>query len=172
MAAACGCHSLFLGDMLRRFHVCFVSGTMCRRLCDCRMEGREWKEVRERSGQESRWVSRRRGIARPAQHRSCRAPSLTLCSIVFDASSTQRGSGCRHRHECDRKGTHLLLRFEESHRVAQRRAHNPSRTPRTTPGSGRGVFASWKTLRWSPSSLQVDGRLSFLPFPMRGFFLV
>ncbi|RNF19110.1 hypothetical protein TcG_04245 [Trypanosoma cruzi] len=66
MAAACGCHSLFLGDMLRRFHVCFVSGTMCRRLCDCRMEGREWKEVRERSGQESRWVSRRRGDCPPS----------------------------------------------------------------------------------------------------------
>ncbi|ESS61449.1 hypothetical protein TCDM_10957 [Trypanosoma cruzi Dm28c] len=65
------------------------------------------------------------GIARPAQHRSCLAPSLSHCSILFDATSTQRGSGCHHRHECDRKGTLQLMRSEGAIRVAQRLAHNP-----------------------------------------------
>ncbi|RNF09282.1 hypothetical protein TcG_09728 [Trypanosoma cruzi] len=52
MAAACGCHSV-------------LSGTMCRRLCDCRVEGEERKELRGRRGQESRWVSRRGGHCPP-----------------------------------------------------------------------------------------------------------
>ncbi|PBJ76150.1 hypothetical protein BCY84_10100 [Trypanosoma cruzi cruzi] len=41
MAAACGCHSVFSENMLPLFHVCVASGTMCRRLCGCRMEGEE-----------------------------------------------------------------------------------------------------------------------------------
>ncbi|EKF38279.1 hypothetical protein MOQ_001514, partial [Trypanosoma cruzi marinkellei] len=63
MAAACRCHVVLSGDIPRRFHLCvfFWGGTMCRRLCDGRMEGEERKKVRERSGQESRWVSRRGG---------------------------------------------------------------------------------------------------------------
>ncbi|EAN84376.1 hypothetical protein TcCL_ESM05772 [Trypanosoma cruzi] len=65
------------------------------------------------------------GIARPSQHRSCLAPSLSHCSILADAGGTQRGRGSRHRHECDRKETRLLLRSEGKHRVAQRRAQNP-----------------------------------------------
>ncbi|RNC43676.1 hypothetical protein TcCL_NonESM06620 [Trypanosoma cruzi] len=91
----------------------------------CAIAGwREWREMRERRGQESRWVSRREGLCQPTRHRFCRAPSLSHCSIVTDASGTQRGSGCRHRHECDRKGTPLLLCFEGTHRVAQWRAQN------------------------------------------------
>ncbi|RNC35514.1 hypothetical protein TcCL_Unassigned01601 [Trypanosoma cruzi] len=69
-------------------------------------------------------VSPRRAL--PAQPST--APvghSISICSIVVDASSTQRGSGCRHRHECDRKGTLQLLRSEGATRVAQWRAHNP-----------------------------------------------
>ncbi|RNC35447.1 hypothetical protein TcCL_Unassigned01677 [Trypanosoma cruzi] len=89
-------------------------------------EGEERKEVRERGGQESHWVSRRGGHCptNPAPLLSGTL-SLTLCRIVFDATSTQRGSGCHHRHECDWKGTHLLLRSEGAIRVAQWRAHNP-----------------------------------------------
>ncbi|RNF08771.1 hypothetical protein TcG_09959 [Trypanosoma cruzi] len=126
MAAACGCHSVLLENMLPLFHVCVASGTMCRRLCGCRMEGEERKKMRERSGQGSRWVSRRGGHCPPSP-----APlmsgtlSLCVCSILFDATSTQRGSGCHHRHECDRKGTLQLLRSEGAIRVAQRLAHNP-----------------------------------------------
>ncbi|RNC34016.1 hypothetical protein TcCL_Unassigned03232 [Trypanosoma cruzi] len=63
------------------------------------------------------------GIAHPTQHRPVGHP-LSLRSIVVDATSTRRGSGCHHRHECDRKETRPLLRSEESHRVAQRRAQN------------------------------------------------
>ncbi|RNC56469.1 hypothetical protein TcCL_ESM05983 [Trypanosoma cruzi] len=65
MAAACGCHSVLSENMLPRLYVCVVSGTMCRRLCDCRVDGEERREVRERRGQESRWVSRRRGHSPP-----------------------------------------------------------------------------------------------------------
>ncbi|RNE95696.1 hypothetical protein TcG_13293 [Trypanosoma cruzi] len=97
---------------------------MCLWLCDCRMEGEERKEVREHRGQESRWVSRRGAHCPPSPAPPCRAPSITHCSILFDAASTQRGSGCRHRHECDRKGTLQLLRFEGAIRVAQRLAQS------------------------------------------------
>ncbi|RNC39236.1 hypothetical protein TcCL_NonESM11440 [Trypanosoma cruzi] len=65
MAAACGCHFVHSGNIPRRFHLCVFSGTMCWWLCDCRVEGEEWKEVRERRGQESRWVSRRGGHCPP-----------------------------------------------------------------------------------------------------------
>ncbi|RNC36856.1 hypothetical protein TcCL_Unassigned00159 [Trypanosoma cruzi] len=65
MAAACGCRSVLLGNMLPRFHVCVASETMCRRLCGCRMEGEERREMRERRGQQSRWVSRRGGHCPP-----------------------------------------------------------------------------------------------------------
>ncbi|RNE97440.1 hypothetical protein TcG_12590 [Trypanosoma cruzi] len=57
--------TLFSRDMLRRFHLCVVSGTMCWQLCGCRMKGEEWMELRERGGQESRWVSRRGGHCPP-----------------------------------------------------------------------------------------------------------
>ncbi|EAN93325.1 hypothetical protein TcCL_NonESM12162 [Trypanosoma cruzi] len=166
MAAACDRHSVLLGNMLPRFYVCVVSGTMCWRLCDCRMEGEEWGELRERSGQESRWVSRRGGDCPPSP-----APllsgTLSLCSVVVDASSTQRGSGCRHRHECDRRG-HFSCCVPRGHSVWHSGVPTtPSRTPHTTPGTGRGVFASNRTPQWSPSSLHVEGRLFLLFFPPR-----
>ncbi|KAF8296500.1 hypothetical protein TcBrA4_0067020 [Trypanosoma cruzi] len=97
---------------------------MCWQLCNCRVEGEELREVRERRGQESRWVSRRQS-ALPALPSTAHAwHPLSHCSIVIDATSTQRGSGCHHRHECDLKWTRLLLRFEGHSRVAQWRAHN------------------------------------------------
>ncbi|EAN83063.1 hypothetical protein TcCL_NonESM10308 [Trypanosoma cruzi] len=115
--------ALFSREICCHAFTCVASGTMCRWLCDCRMEGEERKKVRECRGQESRWVSPRRAL--PTQRST--APvgySMSLRSIVFDAGSTQRGSGCRHRHECDRKGTCLLLCFEGSHRMAQWRAQS------------------------------------------------
>ncbi|RNC34937.1 hypothetical protein TcCL_Unassigned02221, partial [Trypanosoma cruzi] len=108
--------------MLPRFQLCVASETMCRWLCGCRVEGEEWREVRGCSGQGSRCVSRRGGHC-PPNPAPLLSGTLSLCSIVVDASSTQRGSGCHH-HECDRKETRLLLRFEGSHRVAQWRAQN------------------------------------------------
>ncbi|RNC32551.1 hypothetical protein TcCL_Unassigned04822 [Trypanosoma cruzi] len=81
MAAACGCHSVLSRDMPRRFYVCVVSGTMCRRLCDCRMEGEEWREVRECSGQESRCVSRRGGHCPPS-------PALLLSGIQYHTATS------------------------------------------------------------------------------------
>ncbi|PBJ76304.1 hypothetical protein BCY84_09333 [Trypanosoma cruzi cruzi] len=141
MAAACDRHSVLLGNMLPCFHVCVASGTMCRRLCNCRMEGEEWREVRERRGQGSRWVSRRGGHFPPWP-----APlvpgtfAFSHCSILVDATSTRRGSGCRHRHKCDRNGTRLLLRSEGALRVAQWRAQKPLAESHTTPGTGRRVL--------------------------------
>ncbi|RNC55325.1 hypothetical protein TcCL_ESM07189 [Trypanosoma cruzi] len=123
MAAACGCRSVLSGNMLPRFHVCVASGTMCRRLCGCRMEGEEWRSgVRERSGQESRWVSCRGGHCPPSP-----APLLpgTLC--LQDCIRRQQHAARQrmpHRHECDRKGKCQLLRSEGTRRVAQRRAQN------------------------------------------------
>ncbi|RNC40315.1 hypothetical protein TcCL_NonESM10208 [Trypanosoma cruzi] len=105
MAAACDRHSVLLGDMLPRFYVCVFSGTMCWRLCDCRMEGEEWKEVRERRGQESRWASRRGGHC-PSLHRSCLAPSLSLTAASYstpparseaaDAATATSATGREH----------------------------------------------------------------------------
>ncbi|PBJ69246.1 hypothetical protein BCY84_20159 [Trypanosoma cruzi cruzi] len=147
MAAACGCHSVLSRDILRRFHVCVASGTMCRRLCDCRMEGEEWRELRERHGQESRWVSRRGGHFPPWP-----APlvpgtfAFSHCSILVDASSTRRGSGRRHRHKCDLMG-HVCCCISRGHFVWHSGVlTNSSRGSHTTPGTGRGVFASWPWL--------------------------
>ncbi|RNE98987.1 trans-sialidase [Trypanosoma cruzi] len=63
------------------------------------------------------------GTAHPTQHRSCRAPSITLQHLIR-----------RHQHAARQRmpppprvrpeGTRLLLCFEGAHRVAQRRAHN------------------------------------------------
>ncbi|RNF02598.1 trans-sialidase [Trypanosoma cruzi] len=50
------------------------------------------------SGLSARWPRR----ALPTQRSTASAGHLlSHCSIVTDATSTQRGSGCRHRHECD-----------------------------------------------------------------------
>ncbi|EKF30325.1 hypothetical protein MOQ_005867 [Trypanosoma cruzi marinkellei] len=125
MAGACGCHFVLLGNMLPRLHVCVASGTIYRRLCDCRMEGEERKEVRERSGQESRWVSRRGGHCPPNPAPLLHGTLLlTLCRILVGGSSTQRGSGCHYRHECGREGTSLLLCSEGAHLVGQRSVQN------------------------------------------------
>ncbi|RNF07808.1 hypothetical protein TcG_10037 [Trypanosoma cruzi] len=167
MAAVCGCRSDLLGNMLRSFYVCVASRTMCRQLCDCRMEGEEWREVRERRGQGSRWASRRRGDCPPSPAPPCRASSITpqhLSRRHQHAARQRMPPPPRVRPE----GTLQLLPSEGSLRVAQRRAHNPlADSAHKTPGTGRGVFASWRTLRRSPSSFQVDGRLSFLLFLLR-----
>ncbi|EAN84043.1 hypothetical protein Tc00.1047053510233.20 [Trypanosoma cruzi] len=123
MAAACGCRSLLSRDMPRRFPMCVASGTMCRRLCDCRMEGEERRELRERRCQESRWASCRRAHCPPSPAPPCRAPSIT-----------PQHRSRRHQHTARQRmpppsrvrpeGTRPLLRSEESHRVAQRRAQN------------------------------------------------
>ncbi|RNC36698.1 trans-sialidase [Trypanosoma cruzi] len=61
----CVAVALFSREICCHAFTCVVSGTMCWRLCGCRMEGEERKEVRERRGQESRCVSRRRGHCSP-----------------------------------------------------------------------------------------------------------
>ncbi|RNE96194.1 trans-sialidase [Trypanosoma cruzi] len=63
------------------------------------------------------------GLAHPAQHRSCRASSITLQNRNRRHQHAAR-QWMPHHHECDRKGTCLLLCSEESHRVAQWCAHN------------------------------------------------
>ncbi|RNF08550.1 hypothetical protein TcG_09878, partial [Trypanosoma cruzi] len=63
------------------------------------------------------------GLAHPAQHRFCRASSITLQNRNRRHQHAAR-QWMPHRHECDRKGTCLLLCSEESHRVAQWCAHN------------------------------------------------
>ncbi|EKF27726.1 hypothetical protein MOQ_008541, partial [Trypanosoma cruzi marinkellei] len=83
--------------------------------------------------------------------------TLSLCSIVLDASSTQRGSGRRHRHECDRKGTRLLLRSEGALRVAQRRPQH------------RLAESAHYTGQWTRSVCVVeDAAVEFLPLPPGG----
>ncbi|RNC59357.1 hypothetical protein TcCL_ESM03044 [Trypanosoma cruzi] len=141
---------------------------MCWRLCDCRMEGegKERKEVRERSGQESRWASRRGGHCPPSP-----APllsgTLSLCSVVFDATSTQRGSGCRTATS-ESGGEHVCCCVPRRHTMWHSGVPTTSsQSLHTTPSTGCGVFASWRRLRWRHSSLQVDGRLSFLLFLLR-----
>ncbi|EAN83224.1 hypothetical protein Tc00.1047053504899.30 [Trypanosoma cruzi] len=167
MAAACGCHSVLLENMLRHFHVCVASGTVCWRLCGCRMEGEEWRELRERRGQQSRWASRRRGDCPPSPAPPCRASSITpqhLSRRHQHAARQRMPPPPRVRPE----GTLQLLPSEGAIRVAQRRAHNLiADSAHKTPGTGRGVFASWRTLRLLPSSFQVDGRLFLLFFPPR-----
>ncbi|ESS55340.1 hypothetical protein TCDM_13195 [Trypanosoma cruzi Dm28c] len=150
MAAACGRHSVVSGNMLPRFYLCIVSGTMCWRLCDCRMEGRERKEVRERRGQGSHWVSCRGRHCQPNP-----APllsgtlSLTLCRIVVDATSTQRGSGCRTATSATGR-RHTCCCVQRGQSVWHSGVPTTSsRSLHTTPSTGCGVFASWRTLRWS-----------------------
>ncbi|PBJ78356.1 hypothetical protein BCY84_04747 [Trypanosoma cruzi cruzi] len=122
------------------------------------------------------WVQRSRvalGVsprrAFPTQPSTARVGHpLSLRSVVVDATSTQRGSGCCHRHECDRKGTPQLLRFEGG---------NPCGTA-ACPQPPRGLRALHRALAAeclrrggrcggvSPS-FQVDGRLILLFFPPR-----
>ncbi|RNC42480.1 hypothetical protein TcCL_NonESM07901 [Trypanosoma cruzi] len=81
-----------LGNMPRLFYVCFVSGTMCWRLCDCRVEGEAWRELRERRGQELRLVSRRGGHCPPNAALLLSAHTLTLqhCSRRHQHAARQR----------------------------------------------------------------------------------
>ncbi|EAN90902.1 hypothetical protein Tc00.1047053508677.60 [Trypanosoma cruzi] len=169
MAAACGCHSVLSGIMLRRFHVCVASGTMCRRLCNCRVEGEERKELRERRGQESCWVSRRGGPCPPNPAPPLSGTlSLSHCRIVTDATSTQRCSGCRTATSATGMG-HVCCCVPRGHTEWHSGVPtNSSRTPHMTPGTGRGVSSSWRTPWWSSSSFHVDGRLFLLLFlPIR-----
>ncbi|RNC44988.1 hypothetical protein TcCL_NonESM05318 [Trypanosoma cruzi] len=116
--------TLFSWEICRDAFTCVLFRGQC--ACGCAVA--EW---RERSGR--RCVSAAvkshtgclaaEGIAHPKQHRSCRAPSLT-----------PQHRSRRHRHAARQRmpppprvrpeGTRLLLRFEESHRVAQWRAQN------------------------------------------------
>ncbi|RNC40022.1 hypothetical protein TcCL_NonESM10549 [Trypanosoma cruzi] len=107
------------------------------------------------------------GTAHPTQHRSCRASNITL-----------QDRSRRHQHAArQRMPPPPRVRPEGGTSAVTFRGVTPcgtvacpkpsSRSPHTTPGTGRGVFASWRTLRWSFSSLQVDGRLILLFFPPR-----
>ncbi|RNC34213.1 trans-sialidase [Trypanosoma cruzi] len=93
-------------------------------------------------------------IALPTQHRSCRAPSITL-----------QHRSRRHQHAARLRMPPLTRVRPEGNTsaVAFRGGHTvwhsgvpttSSRSPHTTPGTGRGVFASWSTLRLSPSSFR------------------
>ncbi|RNC36642.1 hypothetical protein TcCL_Unassigned00342, partial [Trypanosoma cruzi] len=127
MAEACGCHSLFLG-ICRDSFTCLLFRGQCAGGCAIA----EWKErtgmeVRERRGQGSRWVSRRGGPFPPNPAPLLSAHSLSLRSILADVTSTQRGSGCHHSHECDRKGTCQLLRSEGVTPCGTATCHKPPR---------------------------------------------
>ncbi|PBJ77090.1 hypothetical protein BCY84_07204 [Trypanosoma cruzi cruzi] len=70
--------TLFSREICRDAFTCVLFRGQC--AGGCAVAGwreRSGREVRERRGQESRWVSRRGGHCPPAQHRSCRAPSIT-----------------------------------------------------------------------------------------------
>ncbi|EAN83376.1 hypothetical protein Tc00.1047053506803.14 [Trypanosoma cruzi] len=174
MAAACGCQSVLSRDMPRRFYVCVASGTMCRRLCDCRMEGEERREVRERSGQESRWVSRRGGHCPPNA-----APLLsgTLSHSLQHCIRRRQHAAWQRMPTPPRvrpEGNTPAVAFRGGHTVWRSGVRKTSsRSPHTTPGTGRGVFASWRTLRWS-SSIPPGGRTPVFTFVLtheRFFFL-
>ncbi|RNF09369.1 trans-sialidase [Trypanosoma cruzi] len=82
------------------------------------------------------------GLAHPTQHRSCRASSITL----------QHRNRRQWHAARQRKPTPPRVRPEENTSAVAFRGGNPcgtaacpqtsSRCPRTTPGTGRGVFAS------------------------------
>ncbi|RNC55146.1 hypothetical protein TcCL_ESM07367 [Trypanosoma cruzi] len=141
---------------------------MCRRLCDCRVEGEAWREVRGCSGQESRWVSCRGGHCPPSLALLLSAHTLSLSAGLYstpparseaaDATTATSATGREHTCCCVPRGQSVWHSGVPT---------TPSRSPHTTPGTGRGVFASWRTLRLSPSSFQVDGRLFLLFFPPR-----
>ncbi|ESS55288.1 hypothetical protein TCDM_13252 [Trypanosoma cruzi Dm28c] len=122
MAAACGCHSV-LSEICCHVFTCVLLGGQC--AGGCAIAG--W---RERSGRKcvSAAVRSRagclaaEGTARPAQHRFCRASSITL-----------QHRNRRHQHAARQRmpppprvrpeGTRLMLRSEGAIRVAQRLAH-------------------------------------------------
>ncbi|KAF5218184.1 hypothetical protein ECC02_008896 [Trypanosoma cruzi] len=174
MAAACGCHSVVSRDMLPRFYVCVASGTMCRRLCDCRMEGEERNEVRERRGQESRCVSRRGG--------HCPPNPAPLLSGTLSHSLLHRIR--RHQHAVRQRmptpprvrpeGNTSAVAFRGGTPCGTAACAKPSRGARTRHrpvdagrlrrGGHRGGV---------PPFLQVEGSLFLLSFlPMRGFFFL
>ncbi|RNC58274.1 hypothetical protein TcCL_ESM04081 [Trypanosoma cruzi] len=87
------------------------------------------------------------GTAHPAQHRSCRAPSITL-----------QHRNRRHQHAARQRmpppprvrpeGDTSAVAFRGGAPCGTAVCPQPSsRRPHTTPGTGRGVFASWKKLR-------------------------
>ncbi|RNF15146.1 hypothetical protein TcG_07192 [Trypanosoma cruzi] len=88
------------------------------------MKGEEWREMRERGGQESRWVSRRGGPCPPNA-----APLLSgTLSITLQHRNRRQQHAARQRMppppRVRLKGRRLLLPFEAAHRVAQWRAPN------------------------------------------------
>ncbi|EAN87762.1 hypothetical protein Tc00.1047053508071.40 [Trypanosoma cruzi] len=171
MAAACGCRSLLSRDMPRRFPMCVASGTMCQRLCDCRMEGEVWRELRERRCQESRWASCRGGHCPPNAAPPCRAPSIT-----------PQHRSRRHQHTARQRmpppprvrpeGDTSAVAFRGVTSCGTAACPKPPRGLRTR---HRAVDA--ECLRRGghrggiPPFLRVDGRLIFLSFlPMRVYF--
>ncbi|EAN94722.1 hypothetical protein TcCL_NonESM00397 [Trypanosoma cruzi] len=165
MTVACGCHFVLLENMLPRLYVCVVSGTMCRRLCDCRMEGEEWRELRERRGQESRWVSRRGGHCPPS-------PAPLLPGILYHSAASY--STPPARSEAADAATATSATGRDTSAVVFR-GGNPCGTA-ACPQPHRGLRAQ-DTGHWPRSVcvvedtaaaslfLQVDGRLFLLFFP-------
>ncbi|RNE97400.1 hypothetical protein TcG_12603, partial [Trypanosoma cruzi] len=87
-------------------------------------EGEEWRELRERGGQESRWVSRRGGPCPPSP-----APLMSgTLSLSLQHLIRRQQHAARQRMlpppRVRLEGTRLLLCSEGSHRVAQWCAHN------------------------------------------------
>ncbi|RNC36662.1 hypothetical protein TcCL_Unassigned00364 [Trypanosoma cruzi] len=156
--------TLFFREICRNAFPCVLLRGQCAGGCAIA----EWKErtgmeVRERGGQGSRWVSRRGGPCPPN-------PALLLSGTL---SLTSQHLSRRHQHaERQRmppqprvrpEGTCLLLRSEGVTPCGTATCpKTSSRSPYTTPGSGRGVFASWRTPRWNPS-FPPGGRSAYFP---------
>ncbi|RNC56612.1 hypothetical protein TcCL_ESM05868 [Trypanosoma cruzi] len=104
------------------------------------------------------------GTAHPTQRRFCRASNITL-----QHRSPRQQHAARQRMppppRVRPEGNTSAVTFRGGAPCGTVACPQPSsRSPHTTPGTGRGVFASWRTLRLISSSFQVEGRLSFLLF--------
>ncbi|RNC38136.1 hypothetical protein TcCL_NonESM12648 [Trypanosoma cruzi] len=110
------------------------------------MEGEEWREVRERRGQESCCVSRRGEHCPPNA-----APLLsgTLSHSLQHCSRRQQHAAWQRMPPLTRvrpEGDMSAVAFRGGHTVWHSGVpKTSSRSPRTTAGSGRGVFLSWRT---------------------------
>ncbi|PBJ76188.1 hypothetical protein BCY84_09870 [Trypanosoma cruzi cruzi] len=106
------------------------------------------------------------GIAHPTQRRSCLAPSLSLSAASYSTPAARSEAADAAIATSATERGHVCCCVLRGHTVWHSGVpKNFSRSLHTTPGTGRGVFASWRTLRLSPL-FSAGGRTpEFLLFP-------
>ncbi|EKF38902.1 hypothetical protein MOQ_000881, partial [Trypanosoma cruzi marinkellei] len=152
--------TLFSREICCRAFTCVLFWGQC--AGGCAIAG--WREVRERSGQKCRWVSRSGWHCPPN-----RAPLLhgTL-SHSLQHRNRRRQHAARQRMPPPprvRPGRiHVCCCVSRGHPVWHSGVPKiSSQSQHTTPGTGRGVFVSWETPRWSSPSHPPCGRTPDVP---------